>query len=365
MRIPFRAFALGAAALALVASACSSGGGTPAAAPTSAPKPTTAPAAAPTSPAASPVAAASPAGAPASVAASPAASPALAASQAVVGSPVAAASGPKPTVRIGSTNFSEQTILAELYAQVLEANGYTVDRRLNLGNREIVQPALESGQIDMDAEYMATLLAFLKGQPTSDPAQTQQLLQQALTPKGLSVLDYAQAVDTNGFVVTKDTADKYNLSKMSDLQPVAPQLVLGGPPECPQRPFCLIGLKDTYGLNFKDFKPLDAGGPLTVAALDAHQIDVGLLFTTDAVITQKGYVLLQDDKHLQLADNVAPVVRNDLLNKAPADFKTLVNSVTAKLTTANLTDLNKQVGVDRKEPRDVASAFLKAQGLIK
>ncbi|HEX6512437.1 MAG TPA: ABC transporter substrate-binding protein, partial [Chloroflexota bacterium] len=181
----------------------------------------------------------------------------------------------------------------------------------------------------------------------------------------LTVLDYSPALDANGFVVTKATADKNNLKKMSDLAPVASQMVLGGPPECPQRPFCQPGLKDTYGLNFKDFKSLDAGGPLTVAALDASQVQVALLFTTDPNIIVKNYVLLDDDKHLQGADNVAPVVRNQLLNSAPADFKTTLNGVSAKLTTAGLTDLDKQVSVDKKDPKDVAGAWLKTNGLAK
>jgi osmoprotectant transport system substrate-binding protein len=152
---------------------------------------------------------------------------------------------------------------------------------------------------------------------------------------------------------------------MSDLAPVADQLVLGGPPECPQRPFCQPGIEQVYGAKFKDFKPLDPGGPLTVAALEGKQVDVALLFSSDAVIAQKDFVVLEDDKKLQAADNVAPVVRDDLLSQAPADFKTLLNGVSAKLTTEELTGLNKQVGVDRMEPRDVAGAWLKAKGLVK
>ncbi|HEU0168295.1 MAG TPA: ABC transporter substrate-binding protein [Chloroflexota bacterium] len=256
----------------------------------------------------------------------------------------------------------------ELYGQALEGAGYKVDRsKANLGSREVVEPALEKGDIDLVPEYMNTLLLFLdkNQQGSGDAAADQKALQTVLTPKNLTVLDYAQAVDGNGFVVTKDTASKYNLKKMSDLAPVGNQLVLGGPPECPTRPFCQPGLKSTYGITFKDFKSLDAGGPLTVAALDANQIQVGLLFTTDATIVVKSYVLLDDDKHLQGADNVAPVVRNQLLNSAPPDFKTTLNGVSAKLTTANLTDMNKQVSIDKKDPKDVAGAFLKAQGLVK
>jgi len=268
---------------------------------------------------------------------------------------------------VASFNFPESNILMELYAQILEANGYTIERHAGLGTREIVEPALESGQVDLVPEYLATLEAFLaktNSKATSDPAATQKALQDLLTPKNITVLDYSPAVDTNGFVVTKANADKYKLAKMSDLQSVAGQLVLGGPPECPQRPFCLIGLQSTYGLQFKDFKPLDAGGPLTVAALDSGDIDVGLLFSTDPNITLKNYVLLDDDKHLQLADNIAPVVRNQPLQQG-ADMRTLLNSVSAKLTTADLTDMNKQVGIDHKDAKDVAKAYLQSKSLVR
>ncbi|MCA1646172.1 MAG: ABC transporter substrate-binding protein [Chloroflexi bacterium] len=283
-----------------------------------------------------------------------------------------AAGGPKPTVKVGSFNFDESEILQELYAQVLEANGYTIERHPRLGNREIVEPALESGQIDLVPEYLATIEAFISGKnstpskASSDPAATQSALQALLTPKNLTVLDFAQAVDTNGFVVTKATADKYKLAKMSDLTPVADQLVLGGPPECPQRPFCLLGLTSTYGVKFKDFKPLDAGGPLTVTALtsDPAQVDVGLLFSTDPNITVKNLVLLDDDKHLQLADNVAPILRNAILTQG-ADAKTLLNSVTAKLTTPDLTAMNNDVGNNHKDASAVAKAYLQSKGLIK
>ena len=186
-----------------------------------------------------------------------------------------------------------------------------------------------------------------------------------LDAKSLTVLDFAPAVDQNGFVVTKATADKYKLTKLSDVPAVGNQLVLGGPAECPARPFCAAGLKSTYGISFKDFKPLDTGGPLTVAALKGGQIDIGLLFTSDSTIATNGFVLLEDDKHLQLSDNVAPIVRNDLLSKAPSDFKSLINSIAPKLTTAELTALNKQADVDKTDPKDIAKAWLKKQGLIK
>ena len=280
-----------------------------------------------------------------------------------------ASSGPKPSVKVGSANFYEQGILAEAYAQILEANGYTVERKFNLGNRAIVLPALESGQIDLDAEYLATLLSFVDktAKASTDPKETARLLQIALGPKKLTALDYAAATDQNGWAVTKETAAKFNLKKVSDLAPVSSQLVLGGPPECtsPERLFCIIGLKNTYGITFKEFKPLDAGGPLTVAALEGKQIDVGLLFTSDPGIVAKGFVLLDDDKHLQLSDNIVPVVRDELLAKDDGTIKKLLNSISAKLSQDELNGMNKLVSVDKKDPKDVARDWLKKQGLVK
>ena len=144
---------------------------------------------------------------------------------------------------------------------------------------------------------------------------------------------------------------------------IATQLVLGGPPECPQRDYCQQGLQATYGLTFKEFKPLDVGGPLTVAALASGAIDVGLLFTSDPSIAAKGFVLLEDDKQLQKSDNIAPVVRNEVLTAHP-EIKDLLNGISAKLSQAALIDLNKQVAVDKKDPADVAAAWLTAQGLL-
>lgn len=143
---------------------------------------------------------------------------------------------------------------------------------------------------------------------------------------------------------------------------LASTLVLGGPPECPQRPFCALGLEKTYGLTFKEFKPLDAGGPITVEALKNGQVDVGLLFTSDPAIAANGFVLLADDKQLQLADNLVPVLRQAVLDATPA-VAGLLNGWTAKVTQEALTDLNKQVSVDQKDPKDVVKTWLAANGL--
>lgn len=281
--------------------------------------------------------------------------------------PTAATAAPKPTLTIASFNFAESQILAEAYGQVLEANGYKVEYKHKLGSREIVFPALEKGDINFVPEYLATMLAFVTKATThvQDARLGHAQLSDALKEKKLALLDFSSAVDTNAFVVTKATAQKYDLRRMSDLAAVAGQLTLGAPPTCPGRPFCLIGLEKTYGIKFKEFKPLDTGGPITVAAVESGQVDVGLLFSTDAQIQAKGFVLLVDDKNLQAADNVVPAVRQDVLDTGGDAFKRLVNGVSAKLTTEKLTGLNAKVSIDKKDPRDVAKEFLKAEGLIK
>lgn len=279
-----------------------------------------------------------------------------------------APTGAKPKVIMGSANFSEQFVLAELYGQVLEANGYTVERKLNLGSREIVAPALDRGEINIYPEYLATYLTFLTKDPNkaqADPATTHKNLQEALKGKNVAVLDYASAQDQNVFVVTKQVSEKYGLKKVSDIAKVNGQLTLGGPPTCPERPYCLIGLENVYGLKFKEFKPLDTGGPITIQSLEGNQIDVGLLFTTNPQIGLKGFVPLEDDRGLQRADNIAPVVHLDLLNQASSDFRSILNGVSSRLTTTELMDLNRGVDVDRKEPRDVAKAWLQKNGLAK
>lgn len=275
--------------------------------------------------------------------------------------------GAKPSIVVASFNFAESQILAEIYGQALEADGYKVEYKHKLGNREIVFPALEKGDINFVPEYLATVLAFTTKSTTKvgDAKQAHGELTTALKPKGIATLDFAPAVDTNAFVVTKATAGKYKLTKMSDLAAVAKDLVLGAPPECPKRPFCIEGLKATYGIEFKEFKPLDAGGPLTVVAVENGQVDVGLLFSTDAQIAAKGFVLLVDDKKLQAADNVVPVVRQDVLDQGGSSFRDLVNRVSAKLTTEGLTALNAKVSIDKKDPREVAKEWLRSEGLLK
>ena len=262
---------------------------------------------------------------------------------------------------VGGTNFSEQEIVAEIYAQCLEAAGYDVDTKLKIGARDIVLPALEKGDIDLYPEYVGTLLTHLKGTPTSDVDKTVTDLQAALKAKNLTVLEPAEAEDKNGFAVTKATADKLKITSLSDLKGKESDLVFGAGPECEERPLCLIGLKETYGLSFKEVKKLDSGGPLTKDALEKGDIDVGLIFTSDGAVAARGFVVLEDDKNLQPPDNVVPIVRTDALK---GDLEELLNSISAKLTTAGLSELNKAVDIDKADPADVAKGWLEENGFL-
>lgn len=277
----------------------------------------------------------------------------------------APAAGSKGTLVVASTNFTENVTLAYLYAKVLEPAGYKIDLRLNLGSREIVEPALEKGEIDVIPEYISTLLEFLnKGanEASADTQETLGKLRPRLESAGLKVLDPAPAQDHSAFVVRKETADKLKLTTMSDLAKVSKDLVLGASPQCPQRPFCLPGLKRVYGIDFKDFKATDAVGPITRTALERRDIDVALLTSTDGAIADKGWVALDDDKGLQRAENVAPVIRT---KAASADVERALNGVSAKLTTEDLIRLNKAVTIDKEDAAVVAERWLTDKGLIK
>jgi osmoprotectant transport system substrate-binding protein len=262
-----------------------------------------------------------------------------------------------PTITIGSANFSENALVAEIYAQVLEDKGYPVERNLNVGNREVYAAALESGDLDLLPEYVGTALSFKGGTPTSDSTATAQALRDVWGADGIAVLEPAPAQDKNGIVVRQDTADALGLSTISDLA-AHPDLVFGGPPECPEREFCLIGLTEVYGLSFADFKPLDVGGALTVAALEGDEIQVALLFTSDGVISAKGFVLLEDDKGLQPAENLTPVIRQDILDAYDDELVDALNEVSAELTTEELSEMNKLIGIDGEDPERVAEDWI-------
>src|SRR6202166_3520640 len=283
---------------------------------------------------------------------------ALATVAAACGSTNTPATTSKGTFTVAGFNFPESSILANLYGQALAHDGYTVNYKLNLGTRTVVAPALSSGQIDMYPGYAASELEYYNnsaGEATADPAATTVKLNTYLAKINAIALTPSAAFDGNAYAVTKATATKYNLTKLSDLTPIAGQLVFGAGPECPTYKFCLPGLMSVYGLHFKQTLTLDTDGPATRAAFKNGSIQVGLVFSTDSDLNQLGLVVLQDDKHMIAADNVVPVVRTAI---ATDEVKSVLDKVDAALTTSDLLTMNGQVELLHQDADAVAMAYL-------
>jgi osmoprotectant transport system substrate-binding protein len=264
----------------------------------------------------------------------------------------------KGTITVAGFNFPESSILAQVYGQSLAHDGYTINYKLNLGTRKVVAPALQSSQIDLYPGYAASELEYFNsgaGEATPDPAATTAKLNTYLAKINAEALTPSAAVDGNAYAVTKATAAKYNLKTLSDLTPVAGQLVFGAGPECPTYKFCLPGLMSVYGLHFKQTLTLDTDGPATRAAFKNGSIQVGLVFSTDSDLNQLGLVVLQDDKHMIAADNVVPVIRTSV---ATAEVKSVLDKVDAALTTSDLFTMNGQVELLHQDPDAVATAYL-------
>jgi osmoprotectant transport system substrate-binding protein len=262
-------------------------------------------------------------------------------------------------VVVASFDFPESQMLGELYAQALEGNGVPVRRELLLGPRELVEPALEQGLVDVVPEYLGSALAYLGGE--ADPAdeqETRDRLAEAFEARGVRLLAHAPAEDQNALVVTKGTSFRHGLERISDLADVAGAFRFGGPPECPNRPFCLQGYEERYDLSFERFVPLDSGGPLTVAALRAQEVDVGLLFSTDPNLTLDEFVELEDDRGLQPAENVVPVVRDEVLRHWGEELWGPLDGVSAALTTDELRELNADVVLEGQSPGQAARTWL-------
>ena len=282
------------------------------------------------------------------------------------------ASGPSPgstappgTITVASFDFPESEVLAEVYGQALRGAGLPVRVEANLGPRELVEPALLRGLVDLVPEYAGAALAFLapERKGTADPAAAHAALERALASTSAAALAGAPAQDANAFAVTRTTAARYGLRTVSDLAPLAGKLILGGPPECPQRQLCLAGMQRVYHLHFRDFAPLDTGGALTKSALSSGDVDVALVFTSDPAVAERGFVLLEDDRHLEPAENVTPVVSRDLVRRYGDRLTRPVDAVSARLTTAQLVSLNRAVANGRS-PAAAAAAWLQQQGLF-
>lgn len=310
MRI-HRTLALGATLLALILSACTSGGGST----------------------------------------SPAASTAESVAESMVEHPV---------VKIGSVGFYESQLMAEIYAQALEHVGYTVERNLGIGTRDVTLPAIQDKQFDLMPEYIGSLLTKLGGTASGDPTATFADLQTALDAVGLTALDYAPAQDQNAFVVRQETADEYTLTTMSDLAAVAGTLVWGLPPECETNALCSGALEGAYGIPFADLnvEPYGACDAPIASALNDGVIDVAELCSTQPAIAQFNFVALTDDKQTQPSENIAPIVRTEWLDAAPSDFTSTLNAISAAMTTEALTALGVEVAVSQRDVAEVATEWL-------
>jgi osmoprotectant transport system substrate-binding protein len=275
------------------------------------------------------------------------------------------------TIRIGSAGFYESALMAEIYAQVLEANGLTVERRLNTGPRDVTWAALQAGtDINFMPEYMFSFLeqavAPGAGLGSGDPAATHTCLAQELVPFDMTVLGYTPAVDTNAFVVRPDTAEQYGLDSIGDLAPIAGDLRWGLPPECATNPVC-SGALEQYGIDFASLNvtPLGACGAEIATALAGGGVDVGELCSTQPDIALNGFVVLADDLGTQGADNLAPVVRNDVIRAlTDVDLGAILNPISEAMTTEDLTALNVRVGVDQEDVDVVAADWLTEKGLL-
>ena len=325
---PLRALALGASALALLGACTTGGGDQPSAAPTGTP----------------------------GVSCSPAEGEAA-----------------ENAVTIGSAGFYEAQLMGEIYAQALEAEGFEVARELGIGPRPQVYGALNSGRVDLVPEYTGSLLAFLnlecpeEGAATEsgDPDETYSALQARLEDLNLSALEFTPAQDQNAFVVRPDTAEEFGLETMSDLAEVADQLTWGLPPECEENPVCGPGLQEVYGIDISqlEVEELAACDTPIAVALDEGEVDVGELCSTQPDIQRFGFVVLEDDKQLQPAENLVPVVRSDVLEVNP-QLADVLNAVSPEMTTEDLLELGVRVAVDQEDIAEVAADWLAERGIV-
>jgi osmoprotectant transport system substrate-binding protein len=276
------------------------------------------------------------------------------------GQPAAASKGGAPIV-VASFNFTDSQILAELYAQALEGKGYPVQRKFNIGSRELVYPSLKSGELQFIPEYQgAAISTGFNEQAPKDANSEHAKLAELFAPSGIALLDYAPAENKNTYIVKSDLAKAHGLSKISDLAKLGP-IVLAGPPECGTRANCFIGFRDTYKLNVT-FQSVQEAGP-RLQELSSGAVTVIPVDSVSPPTADPDYTALQDDLGIVATENVVPAVSKKVLDERGSDFADTVNAVSAKLTTEQLRDLNKQVDADGDAVADVAKAWLSQQGL--
>jgi|RhiMetStandDraft_4_1073278.scaffolds.fasta_scaffold01518_3 osmoprotectant transport system substrate-binding protein len=261
---------------------------------------------------------------------------------------------------VGSADFTESKILAEIYSQALKAKGIESSTKLGIGSREIYIKALQDGSITAVPEYTGNLLLNFDANATATTAQEVEKSLPAVLPQGLKVLKASPAVDQDVYVVTKDFSAKNGINSLEDLKKIASTSTLGGPPELEKRAYGPPGLEKIYGAKFKAFRPY-AKYPPKISDLDSNKIQVATFFTTDAVLSEKGYVQLQDPQSMILPQNVIPLVRSDVADNATA--VSALDAVQSALTTDDLMQLDKKVDSEHQDPAQVAGEWLKSKGL--
>ena len=282
------------------------------------------------------------------------------------------------TVRIGSAGFYESALVAEMYAQVLEANGYTVDRQLEIGPRDVTFPALQSGQFEMMPEYIGSTLEYVvqqdgdpAGEASNSTEETLDRLADRLDERGLTVLGPTEAQDYDAFVMRPSTSEELGITRMSDLSEHAQELTWGVPPECATNPLCAGQLEDPYGIDFDSLELIElapCSGEMAAAlgAAGEGAVDIGLMCSTQPDIARLGLVLLEDDQNVTPAQNLAPIFRTEWLEAAGgADaLAAILDPVSTALTTEELTELNVRVGLDQEDYDDVAREWLEDNSLL-
>jgi osmoprotectant transport system substrate-binding protein len=268
----------------------------------------------------------------------------------------------KPAITVGSANFPENAVLAEIYAGALKAKDFDVSKKLNIGSREALFPALKKGEITVVPEYTGALLSYLT-EAKSDAKETSEQVDaiKAELPSSLTLLEPSAAEDKDTITCNKETVDKFGLASIEDLAKVGDQITIGGPPEFAKRAgFGIKALKRVYGAEFKKFQPLDVAGPLTVAALKDNKVQCANLFSTQSAIPANGFVTLEDPKGLVESEAVVPLIAKDA---ATPEVTETLDAVSGALTTENLKELVKRVEVDKDDAEAVAEDFLSEQGL--
>jgi osmoprotectant transport system substrate-binding protein len=274
----------------------------------------------------------------------------------------------RPTVSVGSAGFWESAVVAEMYAQVLEANGFTVERHLEIGERPAVHAAMDAGEVNLIPEYLGGLSGQGLGieELSSDPQEAWENMQDPLADKGWVAFAYSPGTDADGFAVRQETADEHGLATMSDLAEVADQLVWGLADGCPDNPVCGPGLNEVYGIDISqlEVETLPPCSTDMATALNDDAIDVAQVCTTQPEISSMNLVLLEDDKALQPAQNIVPIATQELVGASPDDLGEILDPVTQTLTTEALTELGVAININVEDIADVATAFLQDNGLI-